>query len=290
MTRNVVRIMAWILGSVTLLSASCGFADEGTDPSAGLRVMSYNIWRASDDSQNDWAIRKGGLVEEIRGIHPDLLGVQEAERAQMDHLIAQLPDYDFIGVGRDDGKDAGEFCAVFYKKARFEPLDSGTFWLSETPNVPGKRGWDAMCNRVVSWGKFRDKSSGRVLVYANTHFDHMGETARRESAKLIVNFQEQTAADLPFIVTGDFNSEETSEAYKTLTAQLIDARKAARVQTGGTRTFASDNVKYGENYVIDYVFLSDDFLVDQFHIQSEEPKDGVHPSDHFSVNATLEWK
>ena len=254
-----------------------------------LRVMSYNVWLAPTPESNDWPARRDNLVADIRATDPDLFGLQEAYKHQLDYIMAALGDYSFVGVGRDDGAEGGEYCPVLYKTEKFDLLDSGTFWLSETPDIPGKKGWDAACNRVVSWAKLREKESGRVLVYANTHFDHISEKARGESSKLILKFKEEKAKDLPFVITGDFNSVDTDAAYTTIVSGLRDARKAAKTARGGVRTWPAEKpVKKGEN-VIDYIFLTDDFTVESFDIHINPPNNDPLPSDHYSIDALLTW-
>ena len=254
-----------------------------------LRVMSYNVWLAPTPESNDWPARRDNLVADIRATDPDLFGLQEAYKHQLDYIMAALGDYSFVGVGRDDGAEGGEYCPVLYKTEKFDLLDFGTFWLSETPDIPGKKGWDAACNRVVSWAKLREKESGRVLVYANTHFDHISEKARGESSKLILKFKEEKAKGLPFVITGDFNSVDTDAAYTTIVSGLRDARKAAKTARGGVRTWPAEKpVKKGEN-VIDYIFLTDDFTVESFDIHINPPNNDPLPSDHYSIDALLTW-
>ncbi|MBR2693351.1 MAG: endonuclease/exonuclease/phosphatase family protein [Thermoguttaceae bacterium] len=276
------RFFSVFLFLLILSAAAFARADE-------LRVMSYNVWLAPTPESNDWPARRDNLVADIRATDPDLFGLQEAYKHQLDYIMAALEKYSYVGVGRDDGAEGGEYCPVLFKTEKFDLLDSGTFWLSETPDVPGKKGWDAACNRVVSWAKLRDKTNDRVLVYANTHFDHISELARGESSKLILKFKEEKAKGLPFIITGDFNSVETDAAYKTIVAGLRDARKAARAARGGVRTWPAEKpVKAGEN-VIDYIFLTDEFTVESFDIHSDPPQSDPLPSDHYSIDARLTW-
>lgn len=268
-----------------------GRADE-------LRVMSYNVLTAHRDDLNAWADRRGNLVADIQATAPDLLGLQEACKNQLEYIMSSLDGYAFIGVARDDGREAGEFCPVIYKIAEFDVLDGGTFWLSETPTVPGRKGWGAACNRVVSWGLFRAKANDKVFVYANTHFDHVSEQARGESSKLILAFKEEISEKyrkevgkdgLPFIITGDFNSVDTDAAYTTIISGLRDAQKEARVRRGGDRTFPAQNPPKKGKYVIDYIFLTDDFTVESFDIHSDPPAKGPLPSDHYAIDALLSW-
>ena len=154
-----------------------------------VTVMSYNIRLDTEaDGINQWKNRTDKVATLLKKYNPDLLGVQEAMHNQMMDLQKELPDYAFVGVGRDDGKEKGEYSAIFYKKDKFEMLKQNTFWLSETPEVPGSKSWDAAITRVVTFAVLKDKSSGKSFIYSNTHFDHVGREARKQSATLIKIF------------------------------------------------------------------------------------------------------
>lgn len=290
--KNIVLSFAFLFAACAVLAA------EDSAANVSLRVMSFNIRCMANDGENHWDKRKETLVEEIREVNPALLGVQEAEALQMDYLTEKLLEYAFIGVGRDDGARGGEFSAVFYKKENFDLLDSGTFWLSETPEKAGSKGWDAACMRVVSWGKFRDKISGKTFVYANTHFDHRGETARRESAKLVLTRAESLSENgrLPFFISGDFNSNDKSEVYKILTggfedkSGLTDSMKAAPDVTANAKGTYNGfgSVEPSAEGVIDYIFVSAQ-VEPQAFVVSPALRNGRHPSDHTSIYATLNF-
>ena len=219
----------------------------------------------------------------------------------MDYLNAALTEYASIGVGRDDGKRKGEFMAIFYKKDALELLDSGTFWLSQTPDKPGVKGWDAACNRTVTWGKFRCKKTGKEFAYANTHFDHVGTIARKESSKLIMRkLNEIIGADGPFFVSGDFNVTDQSEAYRVMTTGvddipgLKDSNKVAKVRDiAQPRTFNNFNkIPVEKGNIIDFIFVNDKCVVEKFEINPDlhkDPKTGKErpASDHNSIMATL---
>lgn len=180
-----------------------------------LRVMSFNIrFNTARDSANAWPHRKDLAASMIRFHHANLAGLQEALKGQIDDLAERLPGYGWFGVGRDDGRDKGEFSAIFYRRDRFELLEESTFWLSEEPEVIGSKGWDAAITRIVTWGKLRDRSTGKVFFHFNTHFDHRGVRAREESASLLLTKIKEIAGTTPVIVTGDFNSRESSEPYR----------------------------------------------------------------------------
>ena len=261
-------------------------ADDGS-----FRVMSFNILCAK------WEGRCDLVIEEIKECTPLLFGVQEATAPQMDDLCAAFGDYAYVGVGRDDGARGGEFSAVFYQKEKLELLDSGTFWLSETPKEAGSQGWDAACKRVVSWGKFKCRQSGKIFVYANTHFDHRGETARIESAKLVVRRAAELSDNgaIPFFISGDFNCNKASEAYQILTqgtdggAGLIDSFETAKEKVAPVqRTYHGFGKIPAENDSahIDFIFVNDKVTVEKFVI-NPDLRDGKHPSDHNSIYAEL---
>lgn len=185
---------------------SAATVEKPNQSGSDLRTMSFNIrYDNPGDSANAWPNRIRRVAGMIRFYTPDLVGVQEALKSQIDALLAQVPDYAWYGRGRDDGADGGEFCPLLYRRDRLELLESATFWLSETPDIPGSRGWDAACNRVVSWGKFRDKSNENEFYFFNTHFDHAGPQARLQSAKLLRAKIGEIAGPSPVILTGDLN-------------------------------------------------------------------------------------
>ena len=217
-------------------------------------VISYNIrLNTSNDGDNIWDNRKDCSVTMVKMERPDFLCVQEAYFVQLDYLDKNLPDYQYIGVGRDDGKHGGEHMAILYRKDRFEVVEHGDFWLSETPDVCS-RGWDAACHRIVTWGYFRDKKTGKHLYCFNTHLDHVGEVARRESVKLITERIKSIVKDkkAPIFLTGDFNSDISSDIFVPLKKVLKQARKDAPV-TDNKGTYngwgSAANI-----FVIDHIF------------------------------------
>ena len=288
------NVCAAALAVAVVFSATNVWAARATS----FRVMSFNIRVGTDSAadENSWKSRRETVVDVIKKSDPDLFGVQEAFPNQMDYLNAELPEYASIGVGRNDGKRKGEFSAIFYKKDEFELLDSGTFWLSETPDKPGSKGWDAAYARIATWGKFRFKKGKKLeFIYANTHFDHKGKVARLESAKLILNkFGEMVGGELPFFVSGDFNCDEKSDAYQTLTSALSDANYVAKTrkiaQPRTYNNFCQIPVEKGK--IIDFIFVSPKCDVLKFEINPDlhrDPKTRKKrpASDHNSIVATL---
>ncbi len=250
--------------------------------------MTFNIRvNLASDGPNAWPERKGIAASMIRFHGADLVGLQEALPGQLADLESLLPEFARIGVGR--GADlADEASAILYRKARFEVLTNDTFWLSETPEVRGSLGWDARYPRIVTWAKLRDRESGRLLVHFNTHFDHAGVVARRESARLLRSRIETIAGDAPFVITGDFNATPDSEPYRIITAdpRLRDAYAISRCpHHGPTGTWnAFKAIEAGHR--IDFVFVSPGLEVLQ-HAALSDTFDGRFPSDHLPVIAVI---
>lgn len=258
---------------------------------AQMSVMTFNIRLATpSDGINEWENRKERVAETILWHETQILGVQEALHNQMMDLQARLPNYAYVGVGRDDGKTAGEYSAIFYKKALFEVIESRTFWLSTTPEVPSF-GWDAKIRRVVTWAKFRVRSSQKTFFVFNTHFDHQGVEARRESALLLKRKIQEIAGSSPVVVLGDFNAEPTSEPMQIMLGATQPRVYDARTQSltppfGPTGTF--NGFKSGElsDQPIDHILVTQEWKVTKAATLSPTWK-GLFASDHFAVVAWL---
>jgi endonuclease/exonuclease/phosphatase family metal-dependent hydrolase len=183
-----------------------------------INAMSFNIrYDNPKDNENAWPNRKEMVAATIRFHQTDIAGLQEALDHQVKDLEALLPEYGWFGVGRDDGRNKGEYAPVFFRKGRFTVVHWDTFWLSDTPDKPAKA-WDAALPRIVTWGKIQDIWTGKIFFFFNTHFDHVGETAREKSAKLLQKKIAEISEDFPVILTGDFNCTEKENPYKTLTS------------------------------------------------------------------------
>lgn len=206
------------LAAAALVCLSCSsLPGPARQAAETLRVMTFNIrMNNPDDGPNAWPLRKDIAAGAISFYEPAIAGLQEVLLGQLGDLERSLPAYAWVGAGRDDGREAGEFNPIFFRKDRFRLLASSTFWLSETPDRPGIKGWDADCPRVVTWARLRDTWTGRILVVFNTHFDHMGETARRESAALVLSAMRRLAGNAPVVLTGDFNCTREEAAYRSL--------------------------------------------------------------------------
>jgi endonuclease/exonuclease/phosphatase family metal-dependent hydrolase len=260
-----------------------------------LRVMSFNVRRSIFiDAMNHWTFRKDLLVDTILNFKPDLLGTQESLAGQTDYLRQQLHDYDFVGAGRGDGKRRGEMCAVYFRRDRFDKLDAGHFWLSETPTVPGSKSWGSSFTRMCTWVKLRDRAGGGVLCLFNTHFDHRGKRAREESARLLRRKIDQIAGDLPVVVTGDFNATDDSAPYRTLITgtrrgdeRFTDTYRAANKLASGSGDGTRHDFWGGTNGPrIDWIVTSGEFKTVSASIDRTR-QGGRYPSDHFPVTAVL---
>lgn len=255
-----------------------------------INLMSYNIrMNTPQDGVNAWPLRKEKVAGLIRFHKADIFGVQEALVEQMNDLKNSLPEYDCYGVGRDDGKEEGEFMTIFYRKARFEKLEAGTFWLSPTPDKPGM-GWDAACNRTCTWIKFKDKATKKIFYAFNTHFDHRGRVAREESSKLILQYMANINKDnLPMILTGDFNSAKEAPPIQKILGVLFDSRdKSLSAPYGPEGSSGGFEVKESRR-VIDYIFINQKVEVIRHGILTDS--NGLYyPSDHRPVLAEIRIK
>lgn len=291
---------------------------SGTLDAQSLRVATYNIrYDNPDDKGNLWVDRRPVVESLIRFHDFDIFGLQEVLSNQLQDLTKGLPEYAAIGVGRDDGKSAGEFSPVFYKKEKFKLLKQGTFWLSETTDRPNK-GWDAALPRICTWGQFREIKSGFTFFLFNTHFDHVGVEARSKSARLILDKAKAMAGTTPVILTGDFNIDQNNEGYAVISKSgyLKDAYDSAPIRYATTGTFNGFNTNTKTDSRIDHIFLSQQFKVLRYGVLTDSyrgrsaaqhngqsadsgnfPKEvALHeyeaklPSDHFPVLTIITYK
>ncbi len=249
-----------------------------------VSFMTYNIkLDYPKEGDNNWQKRKPMLLGQLLFYEPDILGVQEAMPNQMKDIDSLLINYNFIGVGRDDGKDKGEYSAIFYNQNKIEVLTSSTFWLSQTPNEVSM-GWDANYNRVCTYGLFQDKLNGEKFWVFNTHFDHEGIIAQAESAKLIIKkVKEINVEDYPVVLMGDFNMEETNKSIQLINNYLHDSKSISKsTPFGPSGTFNGFNFNQPVVKRIDYIFLSSEIEVDKYAILSDS-KGCKYPSDHLPV-------
>lgn len=268
------------IAAFALMSIACNRTSE-------IKVMSYNIRLSSGtieaDSIYHWEHRKQASLELMHQEQPTVFGLQEACPDQMDYMVENLPEYGYIGVGRDDGKRKGEFMAIFYKKDEIELLDGGTFWLSQTPDQVTK-GWDAACFRTCTWTILKKKDTGKKFVYLNTHLDHKGQEARKESIKLIVaKAEELTGGKLPVFITADFNSPTTNEIFKPMQSAMKDARVEAPVtdERGTLNCWGTTP----PGVVIDHIFFRG-AEAQKFEVLRDKDYGAPYVSDHYPVMLT----
>lgn len=258
-----------------------------------LNVMTFNIrYNTMADSSNAWPYRKDKVASQILFHEAHIIGVQEALHGQMTDLQERLPQFKYAGVGRDDGKEKGEYSAIFYDTTRLQALQTKTFWLSETPEIPGSKSWDAAITRIVTWIKFRDKKTKKIFFAFNTHFDHIGQVARRESARILLLKVKEIAGNTPAFITGDFNAEPADEPVRVIKdvsnpLHLTDSKDVSlKPHYGPTGTFNGFKNKERNDQPIDYIFLKGKWKVLK-HATISQTWEGLFASDHFAVLATL---
>ena len=293
----------WIITAAALLMLNWGCAGSSKDSTMArpnnsgepLRVMSLNVRTGTaPDGANAWPHRRELLLGTVRAYDPDLLGTQEALKFQNGEIQRVLPGHRFVGVGRDDGTDTGEFSPVYYRAARFELIDSGQFWLSETPDAPGSKSWDSAFPRMATWVRLRDRRDGnRELLFVNTHWDHAGPVARLRSAQVMrQRIRALAGPGTAVIVTGDLNCTEDSEPYAVVTGRgddaltLTDSHRAAHPDrhTDEATFHGFKGTVAGSR--IDFIFHTPQLetLEADINRAHEGP---LYPTDHYPVTATL---
>jgi endonuclease/exonuclease/phosphatase family metal-dependent hydrolase len=273
-----------------LLCMMWALAASAAPQSAPINVATYNLrYKHAEDGPNAWPARKDMVKALIRYHEFDIVGTQEGLADQVADL-AQMEEFDHVGVGRDDGKSAGEHSAIFFRKSRFALMGKGDFWLSETPDHPSY-GWDARCcHRLASWARLRDRSSSRVLYVFSVHFDHEGELARRASAELVLRKIAEIAHGEPAICVGDFNSTPDTVQIQTMSRAMRDAFRASQAPPyGPAGTFNDFHRDVAPTERIDYVFVDRHFDVLTYAALSDS-LDQRYPSDHFPVVARVVFK
>ena len=262
-----------------------------------LKVGTFNIRNSgANDGGNAWPNRRPLLIQSVLRFGPDIVGFQEVLPDQQADLTIGLPDYASVATFRDDGKTCGEAASIFFRRDRFDLLDHGTFWLSQTPDVPGSFGWDAVCTRICTWATLTDKVAGKTVLTANTHFDHEGVEARVKSAQLIARRLAAIANGGAMVLIGDFNAVETGPVYAALLAaikaerlSLFDVYRAVHPQRQPGETSVH---WFGDQAVeerIDWIFCNDELSAVDATIDRTNSPDGRYPSDHFPIWATLQY-
>lgn len=249
-----------------------------------IKVMTYNIrcgFCEDSSDVNNWSNRKYLVAYMIKTHSPDLIGLQEAEMFQVKELIEMLDEYDWYGVSREDGKEGGESTAILYRKVRFSSEQKQTLWLSETPELVSK-GWDAMYKRTVTIIKLKDLMSLKEFYYLNTHLDHIGEVARTESSKMIVNAIGKYTNEYPVILSGDFNYRTASDGYKIITNKIFNTQSISKNESGGNITFNGFGKDIQPDNKIDFIFVNNEVEV-LSHLIDTTTFNGLYPSDHYPV-------
>lgn len=292
------KLISTLFVLVFLLSAnSCSVTQKAKD--SKMKIATYNLRYLNNkdyESGNGWKDRYPYVGKLIKDYGFEIFGTQEGVYSQLEDLKSVLPGFKYTGVGREDGDRKGEFAAIFYNTDKFELLDEGHFWLSDTTDVPNIA-WDAALPRVCSWGKFKNKENDKTFYFFDLHTDHKGSTARLESAKLMTKKIPEIAKDAPAILTGDFNADQRSEPYNILNNSGIV--KDSRTMTDNINetknfTFNGFDLNKESDKRIDYLFLTSDFKVDSYtqitdtYVNSNGEK--KYPSDHFPILLLVELK
>ena len=284
--KNLILLALTFLFLVSGLNQEVSAAEKSKKAKSVI-VMSYNIrMNTPADGPNAWPLRKDKVIGLLNFYQPDMFGIQEGLPEQVADLTAGLPDFEHVGVGRDDGKSSGEHMCIFFRKSRFQKLDDGTFWLNEATNKPGI-GWDAACNRTCTWIKLKDLATKKVFYYFNTHLDHRGNVARREGANLLLKFMKSiNNENLPFVLTGDFNAVKENEPIQIILKELKDARRICQTKPYGPEGSSGGFEIRPFARIIDYVFVNDRVGVLRHAILTDSDGKYFH-SDHLPVFAEI---
>ena len=277
----------WV--AVVVLLALAWTPDSSAQPrsAAAINVATYNLrYNNTGDGVNAWPSRKEMVKALIRYHEFDIVGTQEGLADQITDL-AQMEEFDHVGVGRDDGRNAGEHSAIFFRKNRFTLLSKGDFWLSETPDHPSY-GWDATCcRRLVSWARLRDRVSSRVIFVFSVHFDHEGQVARRASAELVLRKIAEIARGEPAICLGDFNSTPETVQMQNMAKGMRDAYRISQAPPyGPVGTFNNFQLDAAMNERVDYIFVDQHFDVIKYAVKATHVTGATHPTTTLSLRAS----
>lgn len=287
-------IMKKIHSLIAALLCGAFFASCSEEKPVTLNWATFNVrYDNPADSLNNWQYRRDRVANFIKSEDLDIVGMQEVLHNQLEDLRQRLPEYAEVGVGREDGKTQGEYSPLFFKKEKFDVLDSNTFWLSQYPDSVGFIGWDGACTRIATWAKLRDKETGKVFMAVNTHFDHVGVEARTNGALLIIDKIKEIVGDKPAVLTGDFNVSDQWDAYKTITTNkfvMKDAHKIAEKKEGVDYTFHDfGRIAPEQCEKIDFVFVTPSVKVLRSFIPQEGDSISGYLSDHNPQVTTLQF-
>jgi endonuclease/exonuclease/phosphatase family metal-dependent hydrolase len=282
-----VKLMIRRYGYVAALALA--MVANGYAAGEPLTVMSFNIrYGTAADGPNRWELRRAMLIKLIQEQNPDLLGLQEALHFQIDEMLAAMPEYRMVGVGRSDGGQSGEYSAILYRTSRLTPRRTETFWFSDTPNVVRSNTWGAALERICTWAFFDDKQGSSFYAF-NLHLDHISQPAREKSVALLLDRIKARTPAAPVVVTGDFNTGEANPATRAMLAAFRDTFRVAH--PNATEVGTANAFKFGQTTgeKIDYIFVDADTGVLSAEILRTST-DGRYPSDHFPVIARIQLK
>jgi endonuclease/exonuclease/phosphatase family metal-dependent hydrolase len=269
---------------IKILYMMCAMAISTISFGLDLKVMTYNIrYNNPGDSLNAWTNRKDEVVKLIHTYAPDIFGLQEALLGQVNDVASGMPGFDWIGVGREDGINRGEYAPVFYNSQKYQLKEQGWFWLSESPHIPSKS-WDAALPRICTFALLEDYDTRKNFWVFNTHFDHQGEKARHESARLVLRkINELNKKKLPVILMGDFNAIPDENTVKVIKRRLEDSKDFSLIPAEGpVGTFNGFDFNSPLKDRIDYIFVNKEIVVKKYTVLTNS-KDRRYPSDHLPV-------
>lgn len=285
-----MKKIAFVLVPLLMMSA-CSAKLDAKDNDKQLVVMSYNIRSDIDgklsDGEDSWCYRQDASYALFKEFAPDVCGMQEVRPHQRYDMEMNCPGYVFIGVGRDDGLNKGEHMLIAFRKKAVKLLDWGTYWLSETPDVPSK-GWDAAYPRTATWAKFKHIASGREFFFVNTHLDNKGAEAKRNGLALIVNkIADMNPDNIPMILTGDFNMTPADEKMDDLKKVMTSARDGA--EDSDTAYSFNDFGRSDHLWILDYIYYNGFTACKSFKVINKQFGKIPYISDHYPIQAVFEW-
>ncbi|MCX7797697.1 MAG: endonuclease/exonuclease/phosphatase family protein [Melioribacter sp.] len=254
-----------------------------------IKIMTFNIrYGSADDGENSWEKRKDILFDVVRDYNADIIGMQEVLKFQLDELLIELQNYNFVGVGRDDGKTSGEYSPILFSKERFILDTTETFWFSDTPKIPGSKSWGNQNPRICTWAKLFDKFSRKTIYVFNLHLDYLSKESRIKSADALIRKIRNMKINEPIILTGDFNCNEEEQTIQSiLNTGFVDTYRLLHSKSKNEGTF-NNFIGDDSGDKIDYIFISNDFKVIESNIIKSN-RNGRYPSDHFPVTAIVKY-